>query len=557
LELHSALGQGSTFSFTLLLPVLDAQLGHVARLPAPEQADALAPQHTASMPVLVVDDNPVARELMLAMGQSLGWAMESADGGEAALALIDERARRGDPYQAVFIDWQMPGMDGWQTSARIRSEPVNASAAATSPVIMMVTAHGREMLAQQTAEVQDLIDGYLVKPVTASMLFDAMQNAMRPSGTVESAQGKRTSSEVMRPLAGMRLLLVEDNAINQEVAEALLSGQGAAVDIAENGLRGVEAVQAAMAAGKPYHAVLMDMQMPVMDGLTATREIRGRVGAAALPIIAMTANAMASDRAACLEAGMNDHVGKPFDLDRLVAILLQWTRGQKSPAVTQEGSKRGSRTEAKAAAAAAAVQFPHVAGIEVEGTAARLNHDLDLFIRVLGWIANDFADLLQLRTAADVTPWLAAPEARKTLTERLHKLRGSAGSVGAREVLNSATAAERALLDGADDGVQRVLALNAALSHLVQGIQDMLAAQQASSEPASAASAAAPVDQSAVARLVSLLNAQDLAALSLYTELKASLGAAMGADAAGEMERAMQALDFARAFKLLQKLAQP
>ena len=249
---------------------------------------------------------------------------------------------------------------------------------------------------------------------------------------------------------------------------------------------------------------------------------------------------------------MNDHVGKPFDLDHLVATLLQWIRGQKPPATSHESTTQGSKTEA----APAPVKFPHVAGIEAEGTAARLNHDLDLFIRVLGWIANDFTDLLQLRTAADVAPWLAAPEARKTLNERLHKLRGSAGSVGAREVLNSATAAERALLDGADDGVQRVLELNAALSHLVQGIQDMLGAQLASSAPASATSAAAPVDQAAVTRLAHLLNAQDLAALGLYTELKASLGAAMGADAAGEMERTMQALDFARAFKLLQELAQ-
>jgi two-component system, sensor histidine kinase and response regulator len=552
LALHSALGQGSNFSFTLLLPVLDAQPGHVARLPAPEQAAALAPQHTAGMPVLVVDDNPVARELMLTMGQSLGWAVETADSGEAGLALIDERARRGNPYQTVFMDWQMPGMDGWETSARIRSRALSAPAAASSPVIMMVTAHGREMLAQQTGEVHNLIDGYLVKPVTASMLFDAMRNARPPNGAVEVAHGKRSQAELVRPLAGIRLLVVEDNAINQEVAEALLSAQGAAVDIADNGLLGVEAVQAAMTAGQPYHAVLMDMQMPVMDGLMATREIRGRVSAAVLPIIAMTANAMASDRAACLDAGMNDHVGKPFDLDHLVAILLQWIRGQKPPAAAQVSATQSSRTEA----VPAPVKFPHVAGIEAEGTAAQLNHDLDLFIRVLGWIANDFTDLLQLRTAADVAPWLTALESRKTLTERIHKLRGSAGSVGAREVLNSATAAERALLDGDDDGVQRVLALNAALSHLVQGIQNMLAAQLASSAPASATRAAAPVDQAAVARLANLLNAQDLSALSLYTELKASLGAAMGADAARELEIHMQALDFARAFRLLQELDQ-
>jgi two-component system, sensor histidine kinase and response regulator len=548
LELRSAVGQGSTFSFSLQLPTLDLQPCSPA-LPSPDQKQALTPQRTAGLPVLMVDDNPVARELMLAMGQSLGWAVQTADGGEAALSLINERAQRGEPFQAVFMDWKMPGMDGWQTSTRIRSQTMDGSTFTTSPVIMMVTAHGREVLAQQPAELQNLIDGYLVKPVTASMLFDAMQDALVKTGAVEPADARQAPSETGRPLAGVRLLLVEDNAINQEVAEALLSAKGAAVDIANNGQLGVDAVWAAISAGKPYHAVLMDMQMPVMDGLEATREIRTRVSAAELPIVAMTANAMASDRAACLEAGMNDHVGKPFDLDRLVATLLQWIRGRASPDAIPESATR--------APGAAAAPFPHVAGIEAEGTAERLNHDVDLFVRVLGWIASDYADLLQLRTAADVARWLAAPEGRKTLTERLHKIKGSAGSVGARAVFDSATLAERAMLDGADDAVPRVLALNAALTDLVQGIQEMLAARQASSAPAHAASEAAPMDQAALSHLAKLLHAHDLAALSLYPELKTSLGAALGKDAAGQLERAMQALDFARAGQLLADLARP
>jgi CheY-like chemotaxis protein len=541
LELHSALGQGSTFSFTLRLPMLNAEPDHLA-LPAPDQATGLAPQHTARMPVLVVDDNLVARELMLTMGQSLGWAVEIAGGGEAALALIEERAQRGEPYQAVFMDWQMPGMDGWQTSARIRSQALSASAAATSPVIMMVTAHGREMLAQQTAEVQNLIDGYLVKPVTASMLFDAMQDAKPPSGTVEPARGKRTPSEVARPLAGIRLLVVEDNAINQEVAEALLSGQGAAVDIAENGLRGVEAVQAAMAAGKPYHAVLMDMQMPVMDGLTATREIRRLVNAATLPIIAMTANAMASDRETCLEAGMNDHVGKPFDLDHLVATLLRWTDRPKQATEAPGAHDREVLLSS----------FPNVAGIDAALAATRLNHDLELFTRFLTVIAADFDDLLQLQTSADVAPWLAAPDKREALTERMHKLRGSAGVVGASELLNGATAAERALVDGAKDEVQRVLVASRAFAKLAQGIKDMFAAQQLPGAATSEASAETPVTPVVVAKLASLLNAQDLGALSLYAELKGSLSATLGAETANKLSSAMQALDFAQALKLLQ-----
>ena len=544
LKLKSTLGQGSTFSFTVRLPMLDAKPQALA-WPAPGPASADGRVRGARLTVLVVDDNPMARELMYSMGQSLGWAVDTADSGEAALALIDQRARRGLPYRAVFMDWLMPGLDGWQTSARIRSLPPATGQTVGSPVIMMVTAHGSAMLAQQTDEVQNLIDGYLVKPVTASMLFDAMQTAVPLAGATDPASGTCTPSEVQRPLAGLRLLLVEDNAINQEVAETLLSVQGAAVDIAENGLRGVEAVQAALTAGKPYHAVLMDMQMPVMDGLTATREIRGLVNATTLPIIAMTANAMASDREACLAAGMNDHVGKPFDLDRLVATLLDWTKGQRRVAAGHRKYAPPSHT--------AAGPFPAVAGIETEVAALRLNQDADLFVRLLGLMAADFTDLLQLQTPADVTARLATPDTRQHLGGRIHKLRGSAGAVGAQTVLSNASAAERAIAAQTDDAVPRLLALVASLGELVQGIQTLLAAQAAAGSPVAAgAVGGAPVDPAALASLIGLLGAQDFAAVGLYAELKTALGAALGAEAAGELNRAMQALDFARALKLLQ-----
>ncbi|WP_291084655.1 PAS domain S-box protein [Hydrogenophaga sp.] len=317
LQLESAEGCGSTFSFSVLLPVVHAKT-HAIEAPSCTQKETVS-QNTQCFPVLVVDDNPVARELIAKMGESLGWRLETADSGEAALERIALRTARREPYRAIFVDGTMSGLDGWQTSARIRALSASSGDSDVVPIVMMVTAHGREILAQQTSEVQSLIDGYLVKPVTASMLLDAVHAAMQPQ---EDKASKRSSVPVAQPLKGLRILLVEDNAINQQVAEELLSGQGALVDIADNGLRGVEAVEATMANGKPYDAVLMDMQMPVMDGLAATRVIRERLGFSELPIIAMTANAMGSDREACLAAGMDDHVGKPFDLDRLVATLL-------------------------------------------------------------------------------------------------------------------------------------------------------------------------------------------------------------------------------------------
>jgi two-component system, sensor histidine kinase and response regulator len=542
LQLHSALGHGSTFSFTLQLPVVDAK-------PVP---DDLALPHTTGRSVLIVDDNPVARELMSTMGQSLGWAVETADSGEAALALIDERALGGKPYQVVFMDWLMPGMDGWQTSARIRSRSVDGQAAADSPVIMMVTAHGHEMLAQQTDEVQSLIDGYLVKPVTASMLFDAMQNTVPPSEADNHAPGKRTASDVTRPLAGMRLLLVEDNAINQEVAETLLSAQGAAVDIAENGLRGVEAVQAAMTAGRPYHAVLMDMQMPVMDGLTATREIRGRVSAADLPIIAMTANAMASDREACMAAGMNDHIGKPFDIDQLVALLRRLAARTE---LVLPGE--GAPTAAKANTLPPEVQAAALAaGVELAPALQRMGGKPAVYARMLRTTVQDFGSLAhtlqQPITDADVV----------TAARALHTVKGLAATLGITALTQEAAAAETKLSAGpsAALAMPTCAAVGAALAAALpalSGLIERLRESEAEGAAPPTASPGKPHDPAAfhqrLTELAALLEQSDMQATELTLALRPLVGQSLG-PLWEQIDDAVGSLDFERALSLCQQL---
>ncbi len=309
LVLDSALGQGSTFAFTLPMPI--HEVAEVASPPTPATR------------VLMVDDHPMALQLLQRMGQSLGWQLDTAPSGAAALLAIEDGLKQGRPFELLFIDCEMPEMDGWELASRTRAL---YQGTAQRPVIVMVTSNGRDALAQQTDEVRSLLDHYLVKPVTASMLLDAYQQAQHPPRN-DRPPSPSAAGLVSRPLAGLRILVVEDNAINQQVAEELISGQGASVDIADNGQRGVEALQAAIRDHRPYHAILMDMQMPVMDGITATQEIRQRLGETEIPIIAMTANAMSSDRERCLQAGMNDHIGKPFDLDRLVVTLLNWTKG--------------------------------------------------------------------------------------------------------------------------------------------------------------------------------------------------------------------------------------
>ena len=300
LQLESHLGVGSRFYFSITLPVAPAVNG--ALVPVQDPLNAWR--------VLVVDDNPTARAVLERMGLSLGWTVEVCNSGEASIELVQQRASVGIHYEAVLLDWQMPGLDGWQTCQRIRALP----GLAQRPVVVMVSAHGKEMLADRSPSDRAMIDGFLIKPVTASMLLDAIVDARADHAPRKNPELKVTGHR----LAGMKLLVVEDNLVNQQVARELLQKEGAIVQTANDGQ---DAVTTVAAADPIYDVVLMDMQMPVMDGLSATRHIRQVLGLTHLPIVAMTANAMAAERQECLDAGMNEHVAKPFELNHMVQVL--------------------------------------------------------------------------------------------------------------------------------------------------------------------------------------------------------------------------------------------
>ncbi len=527
LQLQSTVGQGSTFSFSVPLPLLEI-VAERNCLPAPQQAE----WYTPGFPVLVVDDNPIARELMTTMGTSMGWHVEAAESGDVALTRMTQRIQRGEPYRAVFVDWMMPGLDGWQTSERMRA--LNSANAGIDgqpvvfPLIMMVTAHGREMLAQQPDGVQALLDGYLVKPVTASMLFDALQNGIQPGVRQKNAP---SSSHVTRRLHGMRLLLVEDNAINQQVAEELLSGQGAAIDIAENGLRGVEAVKASMTTGKPYDAVLMDMQMPVMDGIEATRQIRNQLGVKDLPIIAMTANAMASDREACLAAGMNDHVGKPFDLERLVGIVLQWAQP------TFESELAGPTV-------------PEAKGSALKPTASQLLNRVAALGRVGGNASLLDRLSLQFLAALDMhlqTYQQALDQNRREDAQRaLHSIKGAAATIGAEALAEAAHVAEHACKAGQKVDLDT---LNAIAGHTRQAMLESSIKPAVSFSPETTPDTIeVPADVSdqereILQRILPLLEDSNMDALSIMEDLLTHGPSTRWLP----LDQALQALEFDRA----------
>ncbi|MGD8498387.1 MAG: response regulator, partial [Chromatiales bacterium] len=266
--------------------------------------------------VLVTDDNPMARDILTETMRSFGFEVGEAADGEDALAQLHAAKRDGCPFDLVLMDWKMPGMDGLETSRRIRSTPELGEVP-----IVMITAFGREHQSEEGEAAG--INAFLTKPVQQSVLFDTLIQVLSQGPSETGAPRTMVTKKSVRPvgLEGAHLLLAEDNVINQEVAVGILSAEGITVDVANNGLEAVD-----MVGRKSYDAVLMDMQMPEMDGYDAARRIREDDSLDDLPIIAMTAHAMEGDREKCLNAGMNDYVTKPIDPKQLFDILGKWVK---------------------------------------------------------------------------------------------------------------------------------------------------------------------------------------------------------------------------------------
>ena len=306
-------GQGSTFHFT-------ARLGLQAQ-PEPERPSLGTLRGSR---VLVVDDHAGARELLCTMVASLGLVAESAPDAALGLQAIVRADAVDQPFRLVLLDWRMPGFDGIDCLAQLGRTPLRH----TPPTVLMVTAFGREQAQLRLAERQLRVAALLPKPVTPSTLLDACANALGIVEPPSSRAGQRQEALISQQaaLAGARILLVEDNTINQELARDLLGRAGMLVDVAADGREALEQLRR-----QDFDAVLMDCQMPVLDGYAATRELRRDPRLQDLPVIAMTANAMAGDRDKVIEAGMNDHIAKPIAVEELFATLARWVRPQSAP----------------------------------------------------------------------------------------------------------------------------------------------------------------------------------------------------------------------------------
>jgi signal transduction histidine kinase/CheY-like chemotaxis protein len=451
--------RGSVFHFTASFGLASQELVKKRQL-ASELKD---------LKVLVVDDSTTSQNIFKEMLESFAFDVTVADSGEMALTKIKNDAGSQTGYDLVIMDWKMPGMDGIEASRKIKAlvDP------ARKPKILMATAYGRQELMRQAEDVG--LDGFLIKPVNPSVMFNTIMEVFgkevpsRPQVPIQKVADQESAAR----LKGAHVLLVEDNEINQQVAREILAGAGLNVTVANNGQEAVDAVK----QGR-YDAVLMDIQMPVMDGYEATRKIREwqleahsskleddtpdhiesddkeidskesasnlEPPTAILPIIAMTAHAMTGDREKSLEAGMNDHVAKPIDPDALFYVLEKWIPPQTDrPAMDSTGLENpvgdasGMVSEPRAPLSGTSPEedsLPEsLRGFDLDAGLNRLQGNRELYRKLLLDFGNNY------RKASDDIQNALISEDIKQVHSLVHNIKGLAGNLSATRLLAAAT----------------------------------------------------------------------------------------------------------------------
>ncbi len=525
IDLVSEAGVGSTFFFT-------ARFGLAAvprdSLPVPQQFDGLR--------VLVVDDNPSAREIFVSMLTALGFEARAVFGGVLAIGAVAQARAEGRPYGLVLMDWKMPGMNGLDTLAGIRADAAGTDA---TPACIMVTAFHREALLEAARQRELPLDGVLNKPVSASTLLDQISFVFG-GVTGQSRKTQRQSSyrDDERALRGAWLLLVEDNEVNQEVAQHILNDAGIRVDIASNG-----AIALAKIEENAYDGVLMDCQMPVMDGYQATRKLRQDPRYSNLPVIAMTANAMVGDKEKCLDAGMNDFIAKPIDVAQLFGTLARWI----APATPQEMTAVVAQPEA---------ELPVIAGLKMAEAMRRVGGNATLMRKLLDRFVETQFDAMQRIVAAIENNQL------ETAIREAHTLKGLAGNIGAGGLADSAARVEHLLSLGSHDGLPQALAAcTLVLDELVPKIVLAMQSRGNAAEAGGAAGAqVAPVDrahlEAGLRELSQLLLQDDAQAVKHLDGIGPVLVAAGQAEHARQLKRMLGQYDFEGALAQLGEVAE-
>lgn len=419
IRVESEPGKGSEFIFT-------ARLG----LTRKALRERLEPSpNLKGMRVLVVDDNASSREILQAMLENMSFEVTVAASAAEGIAELE----KGNPYALVLMDWKMPVMDGFSAAELIRNHP----GLAQKPKVIIVTAYGYEEVMRRSEQLG--LDGFLLKPVRQSVLFDVIMEAFGKDvpRRVKVARDQAADVEALARIRGARVLLAEDNAINQQVAQEILERAGLVVSLANNGQEAVAMVKTGV-----YDVVLMDIQMPEMGGFEATREIRKNGHGKELPIIAMTAHAMAGDREKSLEAGMNDHVTKPIDPVQLFATLRKWIKPVTERTALQKTQAPDSAFEPQQAVPDEGELPDALPGFDLAAGLSRLMGNKRLYRKLLLDFGANYRGV-----AADIREALAAGDFNQAHS-LVHNLKGLAGNLEATDLQAAAKELEK-LIKGA------------------------------------------------------------------------------------------------------------
>lgn len=517
LTVSSEPNRGSCFSFTLDFPVSDKS--HFETYPS----------ELRGMRVLVVDDLETSRLSLTAWLRS--WKFEITEVGNGAEALEQLKLVAYDPercIEMVLLDWKMPEMDGLTAARRIRDLESRGDLPKLK-VVMMITAHDRDQLLQQAHDIH--LDAVLSKPVNASRLFDAIIKIQGGHSNEKSVLHNLDLYELALPIQGARVLLVEDNEINQIVARELLQRMGLHVSIAENGEQALACLQQTA-----YDIALMDLQMPVMDGLETSRHIRKQARYNDLPIIAMTAAVLARDREDCEAAGMNDHISKPIEPKVLLNVLLKWIKPRiadnviPSPALTLESDGA----------------YPEIHGVDSRTALARMVGNRALFHSLLAKASDEYAG-----TLTEIRASLADKTYQHTAF-LLHKLRGVLGNIAVNDaIMELVDKAESTAKAGSTGELAELLEqLEAEMHRLAASIRSYLAglSHEVANKPQSVP------DSTSMAALLTELRTQSVGALDLFEELYAGIAADQGQAFALLLRSHIEALQFAQAIELLSSI---
>lgn len=441
MAVQSALNQGSNFFIELTLPVQESQ---------DSSHHQLLMSRLAGTKVLAIDDNTSTREMLKETLRSYGMEAHTCHSGEQAIQLVKQAITDGVPFQILIIDWRLPGIDGLELVERLQKK----LSPEQRPKMILATGYYAEELAEK-ARAAGTHD-FITKPYTTATLARAMNGAL--SGQKVNPQGQEVqTSTVNASLVGAPILVVEDNEINQHVAKEMLSGHGFRIDLAENGEIAVEKVQK-----NKYALVLMDIQMPVMDGYRAAETIRQFYSYQQLPILAMTANAMSGDAEKSLAAGMQGHIPKPIDEDLLLSQIEKWAL--PGPYQANSAFEQPSEPEAPVSKP----KYPQMKGIQLEQALQRLNHNHELYIKLLNHLVASYRG--SAMTVSEFITRGQNDEARRYF----HSLKGAAANLGLVALADKAAGLEAAVNERNVGAVaDQISGLEGLLDHAEQAAQDL------------------------------------------------------------------------------------